>query len=99
MGWGGRNSGLPAWKKDPVMGIAAAPSQHIFDITRRWMAPNGDVSKGIDGWRLDAPNDVHMPFGKFGVSSSKKSTPMPTSPAKFGIGHKNTSRAMSSTQS
>ncbi|WP_200761284.1 alpha amylase N-terminal ig-like domain-containing protein [Poriferisphaera corsica] len=63
-GWGGKNSGLPAWKKDPVLGLADAPSQHIFDITRRWMAPNGDVSRGIDGWRLDAPNDVPHAFWK-----------------------------------
>ncbi|QQE12965.1 alpha amylase N-terminal ig-like domain-containing protein [Planctomycetota bacterium] len=63
-GWGGKNSGLPAWKKDPILGLAEAPSQHIFDVTRRWMAPNGDPSKGVDGWRLDAPNDVPHAFWK-----------------------------------
>ncbi len=34
---------------------------YLFNITRRWMDPNGDgdPSDGIDGWRLDAPNEVN----------------------------------------
>ncbi len=38
--------------------------KHIFAITRRWMDPNGDgdPSDGIDGWRLDVPNEVPRPF-------------------------------------
>ena len=64
IGWGGKNSGLPAWKKDEELGIAEGPSEHIFDITRRWMAPDGDINRGIDGWRLDAPNDVPHAFWK-----------------------------------
>ncbi|MFH5831142.1 glycoside hydrolase family 13 protein [Halalkalibaculum sp. DA3122] len=38
--------------------------QHIFDITRRWMDPNsdGDPSDGIDGWRLDVPEEVGQDF-------------------------------------
>ncbi|WP_432799167.1 alpha amylase N-terminal ig-like domain-containing protein [Poriferisphaera sp. WC338] len=60
--WDGPSGALPAFKKDPVKGLADGPRQHIFDITNRWMAPNGDPSKGIDGWRLDVPGDIPHPF-------------------------------------
>jgi glycosidase len=35
--------------------LADDPKKYIFDITKRWMDPNGDgnPSDGIDGWRLD----------------------------------------------
>lgn len=36
--------------------------QYIFDVTERWMAPNGDVSKGIAGWRLDVAEEVGLGF-------------------------------------
>jgi glycosidase len=38
--------------------------KHIFDVTRRWMDPDGDgdPSDGVDGWRLDVPNEVPLPF-------------------------------------
>lgn len=38
--------------------------EHIFAVTRRWMDPNGDgdPSDGIDGWRLDVPEEVGKPF-------------------------------------
>lgn len=61
-GWDHDNGQLPLLKKDPVHGLAEGPRQHIFDITRRWMAPNGDTSKGIDGWRLDVAPDIPHPF-------------------------------------
>lgn len=35
---------------------------HIFAVTERWMAPDGDVSKGIDGWRLDVAEEVGKTF-------------------------------------
>ncbi|MDX1671445.1 MAG: glycoside hydrolase family 13 protein [Balneolaceae bacterium] len=37
---------------------------HLFDITRRWMDPDGDgdPSDGIDGWRLDVPEEVGQNF-------------------------------------
>ncbi len=40
------------WKEgegDLVPGV----KEYIMNITRRWMAPDGEVSRGIDGWRLD----------------------------------------------
>lgn len=38
--------------------------EHIFDVTRRWMDPDndGDPSDGIDGWRLDVPDEVGKDF-------------------------------------
>lgn len=41
-----------------------SPKQYIFNITRRWMDPNGDgdPSDGVDGWRLDAANEVPNGF-------------------------------------
>lgn len=47
-------------------GIVAEPKKYIFDITKRWMDPNGDgnVSDGIDGWRLDVAFCVKHPFWK-----------------------------------
>ncbi len=35
---------------------------HIFDVTKRWLAPNGDTTKGIDGFRLDVADQVGMVF-------------------------------------
>jgi cyclomaltodextrinase len=58
-------SELPVLRKDPVTGIASAVARkHIMDVTRRWMDPNGDgdPSDGVDGWRLDVPNEVPLPF-------------------------------------
>ncbi|MFA5667825.1 MAG: glycoside hydrolase family 13 protein [Balneolaceae bacterium] len=57
-GWWGFK-GLPVFREenenliDPI-------KQHIFDITRRWMDPNGDgdPSDGVDGWRLDVAEEV-----------------------------------------
>jgi len=44
--------------------LAAGPKQYVFDITRRWMDPNGDgdPSDGIDGWRLDVADEVPESF-------------------------------------
>ena len=61
-GWDHDNGQLPLLKRDPVHGLADGPRHHIFDITRRWMAPNGDPSAGIDGWRLDVAPDIPHPF-------------------------------------
>jgi cyclomaltodextrinase len=62
-GWGGkRNGGLPVLQKDPKLGLAPGPREHIMAVTRRWLAPGGDVSRGIDGFRLDAANEVPHAF-------------------------------------
>jgi len=63
-GWGGFG-GLPVYREDEN-GLVEPVKKHIFDITRRWMDPNndGDPSDGIDGWRLDVPNEVNHNFWK-----------------------------------
>ncbi len=63
-GWFGHGS-LPQFAKDEEHGLASASlRQHVFDVTRRWMDPDGDgdPSDGIDGWRLDVPNEVPIAF-------------------------------------
>ncbi|MFM8639383.1 MAG: alpha-amylase family glycosyl hydrolase, partial [Planctomycetota bacterium] len=58
-------SELPAFRKDPEKGLASASARkHVMDITRRWMDPDGDGDPrdGVDGWRLDVPNEVPLPF-------------------------------------
>lgn len=56
-GWWGHAS-LPVFaestdKKD----MHPAPKAYIFEATKRWMAPNGKVEDGIDGWRLDVADE------------------------------------------
>lgn len=63
-GWAGVDN-LPEFRKDIEHGIASkAAREYIFAVTRRWMDPDGDgdPSDGIDGWRLDVPNEVPMAF-------------------------------------
>lgn len=71
-GWANVNS-LPEFKKVNVQGqrksgypykgnLPEGVKKHIFDVTRRWLAPNGDVSKGIDGIRLDVADQIGLDF-------------------------------------
>jgi glycosidase len=62
-GWGGFG-GLPQFRKDSEGLENESLEQHIFDVTRRWLDPNGDgdPSDGIDGWRLDVPFEIPFPF-------------------------------------
>ena len=56
---------MPNFRKDSQKGYASdSAKQYIFNITRRWMDPNGDgdPSDGVDGWRLDVAQDVPAPF-------------------------------------
>ncbi len=41
-----------------------APKKYVFDITRRWMDPDGnpETEDGIDGWRLDVAEDMPKKF-------------------------------------
>lgn len=47
-------------------GFAKPVWDYFFNITSRWMDPNGDgdPEDGIDGWRLDVANDVSHKFWK-----------------------------------
>ena len=60
--WDKPNGALPNFKKDAEKGLAPGPYQHVMDITKRWLAPDGDASRGIDGWRLDVANDIPHGF-------------------------------------
>lgn len=55
---------LPKFRQMPNGDLVPPVKEHIFNITRRWMDPNGDgdPSDGIDGWRLDVALDVGLPF-------------------------------------
>jgi len=61
-GWYGVRE-LPEIRED-VDGLVDGPRQHVRDIVKRWMDPNGDgdPSDGIDGWRLDVAEMVAIPF-------------------------------------
>lgn len=60
--WDKPSGSLPAFRKDPKTGLAKGPYEHVMAITKRWLAPDGDPKKGIDGWRLDVANDIPHPF-------------------------------------
>lgn len=64
---------LPELKKTNIIGervngfpyegnINEGAKQHIYEVTRRWLAPDGDVKKGIDGFRLDVAEQIPMGF-------------------------------------
>lgn len=62
--WDGDDGHLPVFKKDAARGLAKGPYDHIMAVTKRWLDPDGDPTTrdGIDGWRLDVPGDIPMPF-------------------------------------
>ena len=65
---------LPEWKKvgrpegktrGAIEGdLVPAVKRHVFDVTRRWLDPNGDgnPSDGVDGFRLDVAEMVPLGF-------------------------------------
>ncbi|HUB23991.1 MAG TPA: alpha-amylase family glycosyl hydrolase [Tepidisphaeraceae bacterium] len=63
MGWGGSPDGmLPEFRKDPQLGLVHGPRELVMAITRRWLAPDGDPSRGVDGFRLDVCQNIPQPF-------------------------------------
>ncbi len=72
-GWWGVKD-LPELKE--IDGTLIEPVRnHIAHITRRWMAPNGDISAGVDGWRLDVPEEISTPFWKEWCSQARSVNP------------------------
>lgn len=76
-GWERKNGYLPEfrqvlgegrdWDKTVEKGdLNAGVKKHVFDVTRRWMDPDGDGNPrdGIDGWRLDVAGEVGDRFWK-----------------------------------
>ena len=43
--------------------LPAEVKSHVFEVTRRWMDPNGggDPSDGVDGFRLDVAPSIYLP--------------------------------------
>ena len=75
-GWAGFGQ-LPEFAKSQTGFASDAVRDHIFAVTRRWMDPNGDgdPSDGIDGWRLDVPNEVPAQFWREWRALVKKINP------------------------
>ncbi len=42
--------------------LQADVKKHIFAVSKRWLAPDGDTSKGLDGYRLDVADHIPMGF-------------------------------------
>lgn len=61
-GWFGIKS-LPEFKRDENT-LNAGYRRYLSDITKRWMAPDGNIKDGIDGWRLDVAFCVPHGFWK-----------------------------------
>lgn len=63
-GWDSRNGNLPEFQQTTDGDLVPEVSDHIFDVTTRWMDPNGDgdPSDGIDGWRLDVAPEIGTAF-------------------------------------
>lgn len=61
-GWYGVRE-LPEIRED-ANGLVRGPREHVHEIVKRWMDPNGDgdPSDGIDGWRLDVAEMVKKEF-------------------------------------
>ena len=62
-GWDRPNGELLLFART-VDGLHPQVEQHLFAITRRWLDPNGDgdPADGVDGWRLDAAEQVPPGF-------------------------------------
>ena len=60
-GWAGYG-GMPSFRKTAEGFASPSLCEHIFAVTRRWMAPAGDATAGIDGWRLDVANEIPPAF-------------------------------------
>lgn len=42
--------------------INEGAKNHIFNVTKRWLAPDGNTANGIDGYRLDVADHIGMDF-------------------------------------
>jgi len=64
-GWNGVKD-LPEIRKEEEYGLVAGPREYIHSILKRWMDPDndGNLSKGIDGWRLDVAEIIPHNFWK-----------------------------------
>ncbi len=61
--WDGDNGHLPEFSRS-ADGLHPEVEAYLFAVVRRWMDPNGDGDPrdGVDGWRLDAAEQVPLAF-------------------------------------
>ncbi|HRX85954.1 MAG TPA: glycoside hydrolase family 13 protein [Phycisphaerae bacterium] len=61
--WDGPNGSMPRFRRSGD-GLDPDVEAYLFAVTRRWLDPNGDgdPSDGVDGWRLDAAEQVPHGF-------------------------------------
>lgn len=68
--------GLPELKKsninstrqsgNPYEGDMPQPiKDHITDVCKRWLAPNGNTNDGVDGFRLDVADEIGLNFWRW----------------------------------
>lgn len=64
--WDKPNGHLPRFARRADGDLIEPVRDHVFDITTRWMDPNGDgdPADGIDGWRLDVAGEIAPVFWK-----------------------------------
>lgn len=72
-GWFGHQS-LPEFKRDEN-NVAGGYKEYVFNITKRWMAPDGKTKDGVDGWRLDVAYCLPHGFWKDWRRHVKKINP------------------------
>lgn len=62
-GWAGF-AHMPVFRKNRHGFASPEVKQHLFAVTRRWMDPDGDGDPrdGVDGWRLDVPDNIARRF-------------------------------------
>ena len=74
-GWWGEKH-LPEFNRDEK-NLVEPVRRYFFNITKRWMDPNGDgnPADGIDGWRLDVANEIPSGFWREWRGLVKKINP------------------------
>jgi len=67
---------LPELRED-AGGLIPAAREYVLASVRRWMDPNGDANPddGIDGWRLDVAEMVHLNFWRIFRSEVRSINP------------------------
>ncbi len=61
-GWDKPNGAMPLFARSKHYGLERQVRDYLFAATRRWLAPNGKVADGVDGFRLDTATDVPHRF-------------------------------------
>jgi len=67
------NAYMPELKKTDIQGerisgkpyegnMEEAVKQHIFNVSKRWLAPDGHTENGVDGFRLDVADQIGLGF-------------------------------------